>query len=334
MRRLIAWTLTLAVGAWASETASAQGNPAATKRPTTPAASKPAQQPQPQPTRVDPNATKARLDADLKAREDMNRLLEAWEKQSKKLVSLYVVFTRIDRSPAWGDQFYQGQAMLQSPNLACLEFQKYKVGANGKPLVAAGKDGKPALQLEPKPYERIVCTGNEVLQYTWDDEKIFVFPLDKQIRQKALQQGPLPFLFNMKAADAKQRYSMTLMEQDDKEYKIGIIPMEEIDKESFRKAILWLNKETFLPDYLCLYPDEQKPQNYQEFRFIGSNNIIKPNTAMDKNFFTFSKIDNWKVIVNPGAGGGAPGANQGQAVAPPGRRAVPQPAMAPAGRPR
>ncbi len=141
----------------------------------------------------------------------MNRLLEAWEKQSKKIISLDVAFLRVDKSPAWGEQYFQGRAMLQSPDLACLEFRKYKVGADGKPLVVAGKNGQKVEQLESEPFERIVCTGKEVLQYTWDERKIFVFPLDKQVRQKALQQGPLPFLFNMKAVDAKKRYSMSLI---------------------------------------------------------------------------------------------------------------------------
>ena len=327
MRRLIAWTLILAVSAWAARTASAQGTQAAPKRPAAPAQ-------QTQGARVDPNAAKARLDADLKARDEMNKLLDAWEKQSKKIISLDVAFLRIDKSQAWGDQYYKGRAMLQSPNLACLQFTKVKLDANGKPIITSGKDGKPTEQTESEPFERIVCTGNEVLQYTWDDRKIFVFPLDKQVRQKALQQGPLPFLFNMKAVDAKQRYSMTLLNQNEKEYLIGIVPNEQIDKDSFSKALLWLSKDTFLPNHLWLFPVGAKQEERQEFRFIGPNNTIKPNTAMDKNFFTFSKIDGWKVVENPGAGGQAPPAKQGPGAGPAIRRPAPQPAMAPATRPR
>ena len=32
--------------------------------------------------------------------------------------------------------------------------------------------------------------------------KIYIFPLDKDQRKRALEEGPLPFLFNMRAADA------------------------------------------------------------------------------------------------------------------------------------
>ena len=325
MRTLIAWTLTLAIGAWAADSARAQGNQAPPKRPAQqpPAAAKPAQQP---PVAVDANAARARLDAEFKAREEMNQLLAEWEKQSKKVVSLDVVFDRIDKSEGWGNQYYQGLALLQSPDLACLEFRKYKLDANGKPIA----------QLEPDPFERIVCTGNEVLQYSWDDRKIFVFPLDKEVRQKTLQQGPLPFLFNMKAADAKDRYTMSIQKQDDKEYLIGIVPKKEIDKESFSYAFLWLSKETFLPNQLWLIPVGSKDplKDHQEFRFTGNKNKIKPNAPIDMKLFTFRQIPDWKVIVNPGGDAAAAPANPGKAVGQGVKRPAPQPAMRPTPRPQ
>lgn len=326
MRTLITWTLTLAVGA----SASGQGiSPSTTKKaapPAAPAARAPA-------APIDTKVTPAKGEVDpVKAREEMERVLAEWEKRSKQVVSLDVLFDRIDRAPAWGDQYYQGRAMLQSPDLACLQFQKYKLDPKGKPMFTAGKDGKVNVPLlEPEPFERIVCTGNEVLQYSWDDHKIFVFPLDKQSKMKALQQGPLPFLFNMKAAEAKKRYTMTLRKQDDRDYLIAIAPNEQIDKDSFSTAFLWLSKETYLPNQLWLYTVGEKER--QEFRFTGNYNTIKANTAMDKNFFVAKKIDGWKVIENPGADAkGKP--NAAPAIGPPPRRAATQPAANPVARPR
>ena len=140
----------------------------------------------------------------------MNNLLDAWEARSQKVTSIDVGFERTDKlGKAWGDVYYQGRAMLKSPDLACLEFRKYKVDNDGKPIYKLDKNGKPLRPAEPElevePDERIVCTGREVLQYKWDEKVIYVWPLEKEVRQKALQQGPLPFLFNMRAADAKQR---------------------------------------------------------------------------------------------------------------------------------
>lgn len=322
MRTLIAWTLTLAVGAWAAGSASGQATQPATKRQVP--AGKAAQA-----APVDPAAIKARQDAELQARQAMDDVLAQWEKKSKKIISLDVAFEKVERNQGFGDQFYQGRAMLQSPDLACLEFRKVKLDANGKPLMKPDKDGKPVVQLEKEPYERIVCTGKEVLQYDWNAKKVFVFPLQQQARQKALQQGPLPFLFNLNASEARQRYSMSLLKQNNQEFLIGIVPNEEIDRGSFTQAFLWLSKETFLPNKLVLFPVGEK--NPVEYRFTGENAVVRANTPMDKNYFAFSKIPGWKVIINPGENGEAPAANAAPAAgdAQP-RRPVAQPAMRPA----
>jgi TIGR03009 family protein len=319
VRTLMTWTMTLTVGSWAAGVVSGQVTAPAQKRATAPAPAAKAAAPAP----LDANALKAKQLEDERALQEMNQLLDAWEAQSKKVTSLDVAFDRIDKlGAAWGDVYYQGRAMLKSPDLACLEFTKCKVDDNGKPLQPR--------QLESEPNERIVCTGKEVLQYQWDEKVVYVFPLEKEVRQKALQQGPLPFLFNMRADDAKKRYGMRVLKQDDKEYLISIVPREDIDKQSFSKAFLWLNKKTFLPNKLWLYPIGGK--ELQEFRFTG----ILANKPMDNSFFMPNlKMAGWKVILNPGGNGNnkpAPGdgANAGPRVgqAQPARPA-PQPAMRP-----
>ena len=336
MRTIVAWTMTLAVAAGTSTTALAQ-QPQGTQAPAKRAVANPAARPaQPAAAPVDPNAEKILQENFLRARAEMNALLDEWEKQSKQITSLDVEFERVDKAQAWGDQYFKGRAMLKSPDLACLEFTKIKLDANRKPIMAVSKDGKPARAVDADPTERIVCTGKEVLQYTWDDRKIYVFPLDRQLRLKTLQQGPLPFLFNMKAAEAKQRYSMTLTNQNAKEYLIEIIPRMQIDQESFRLAFLWLSKETFLPNQLRLYPVGSK--EYQQFKFVGDRNTIKPNVPMDKNFFVFRPIPGWKVVYNPGETDKAAPANPpqgaGAGVAAQPKRQAPQPAMGPANRPQ
>src|SRR4051794_36818821 len=77
----------------------------------------------------------------------MKLLLQHWEEQSTKLKSLDVKMTRVDSSKAWGEEMYEGRAILQSPNLAWLDFKK---------VVDDPKQaGKKVLQ----EHERIVYTG-------------------------------------------------------------------------------------------------------------------------------------------------------------------------------
>src|SRR6185437_14621758 len=113
-----------------------------------------------------------------------------------------------------------GRAILRGPNLAFLDFQKY---------VKNEKTGKTEL----KPHERIVCTGTEVWQYRSDTRQIYIFPLEKQNQKRALEEGPLPFLFNMKAAEAEARYEMTLVDETPRFFVISVNPLLKIDMESF-----------------------------------------------------------------------------------------------------
>jgi TIGR03009 family protein len=231
----------------------------------------------------------------------MEKLLRLWEMQSARLNSLSVGFTRIDSSH-WGKEEYQGRAYLQKTppeaqksHLACLHFQEVTRVAGKQPQVAD--------------HERIVVTGKEVRQYDYKTKQIFIFPLAQQDRKRALQEGPLPFLFNMKAADARLRYNMSLLRENADAYLIEVLPLVQQDKEVFSKAYLQLSKKTFLPDRLLLVsPNEKDRQDYQ-FSDVLANQEIKPQ------FFEALAIKGWKEIVNPGpepvvraqVGRGAPG---------------------------
>ena len=318
MRRFIAWTLTLAAGVSSVSISLAQTPRTAPSA--RPAASTPvvkgtlAPQPRPAPT-LDPAAQQAKAATDARARNDMNHLLDEWEKQSAKVKSLQVVFERTDKSVKWDDKVSQGTAILKSPDLACLEFKRAILDSDGKPRLKLNANGQKAIDVEKEPYQRIVCTGKEVLQYEWDEKVLYIYPLDKEARQKALQQGPLPFLFNMKAAEARQRYSMTLVPDArfPKEYCIKVVPNEEIDKKDFKMAVVWLDKEQFQPSRLVLYPVGDK--DLQEFRFT----LIAPNKPIADAYFAVVIPDKWKVERNDNPDGPNPKVRPTQAAAPAGR---------------
>ncbi len=208
---------------------------------------------------------------------EMDALLAEWAKQNGKLKSLTVGFVRTDKSKVWGQEEFVGNAFLQSPNLACLHFKKADAANPKKPL----------------DHERIVCTGQEVRQYDFKTQQIFVFPLDRDQRKRAIQEGPLPFLFNLNAQEAKLRYSMTKMAEDKDNYLVGILPRLKKDQEVFSQAYIQLNKLTFLPDRLLLVlPDGKDTQDYK-FTQVAPNGQINPV------YFQALNIKGWKVVVNP-----------------------------------
>lgn len=221
----------------------------------------------------------------------MQMLLAKWAKQSTQLRSLDVKIRRLDKSNKWDDEEYEGRAMFKSPNLAFLDFQKVTT-----------PEGKPK-QLVP--HERIVCTGKEVWQYRSDTQQLFIHELDQQQRQRALQEGPLPFLFNFEAETARKRYQMKLHSEDAKSYVVSVVPLLPIDKECFRSAWVVLDKTMLLPTMIVLLDPEGKSQK----QFTMSE--IKPNAqVMMVNFQGVKPKPPWKIMYNKEEAGSAQPAAQ------------------------
>jgi TIGR03009 family protein len=235
----------------------------------------------------------------------MGQLLQSWEKVSQANETLYAEFKRTDASPAFldGPKQFVGRALLRKPNLACLEFEE-------------------VVKDRPKPVfnQRIVCAGDAVYQFLGPTKQVFVFPMAEDERRRALEEGPLPFMFNMRMAAAQERYTWDLLEETEAAgeapatYIIRIIPRQAIDREEFSQALVKLNKETFLPIALRLYAPNGKDTKTFEFGKVERNSAGNPaanganydGPAMAKKFEGFG----YKVIVNPDAEtagvGGAP----------------------------
>ena len=221
----------------------------------------------------------------------MDKLLQLWERQSSLLKTLDAKVFRTDVIPAWDEiEYYEGRAIFKSPNLAFIDFKKIKQDENRKPV----KDPKTNAWVTV-PEERILCTGEEVWQYKSDTRQIFIYPLNEGEAEKAIEEGPLPFLFNMKAESAKKRYVMKLMSEDDKAYGISITPRLDVDKESFSQAFVQLDRKYLLPIRIVLVsPDGKSKKDFQ----LGP---VEPNKPVADSNFQGQPIPNWKMIRNPTA---------------------------------
>jgi TIGR03009 family protein len=231
---------------------------------------------------------------------DMDQLLLQWEGQSAKLTSLEVAIYRIDKNPAWGEEeHYQGHAAFKNPQLAYLDFRKVNLKVKPDPKAKDKKVVVPVTKnnkVESKPYETIVCTGQEVWHYRYDVKQIFIYPLDKNQRKRALEEGPLPFLFNMRAAEAKQRYDMVLQGQDEKRYLVMIKPLIPEDQDSFSLAWVYLDKGYLLPTRIYLLAPDRKSSKDFQLSQIRANEPVEATR-----FVGVDPGKPWKVERNPGA---------------------------------
>jgi TIGR03009 family protein len=270
----------------------------------------PAVAPRARPNGQPASAKKPALDS-----KKMEWLLTAWEGQSKKLRALDVKIDRIDKTPApWQEEnLYEGRAVLKSPQLAYLEFKKVHIDPKTQKRVAT-------------PHEVIIMNETDVWQYLFEDRKIFIYPLNKEERQRALEEGPLPFLFNMKAGEAKHRYEMALQAENEKYYFVVIHPKLQEDRESFVTAWVWLDRQFLLPLRIVQFLPDNK--STRDFRLSN----IKANPKVGDEWFRGGVPANksgdpkraWKVLRNPDAQG-----RGGENSVAPRRQPAGQPALRP-----
>jgi TIGR03009 family protein len=294
MRRIIAALLPCVFVSWAAGSALAQepdkrANPPATKgRPDTTPNSIGQGAPQ--------NAQRFAVKIDDQRK--MDNLLAKWQEQSANIKTLDAKFTREDFSATFEEKtVYAGRAILKSPDLAFLDFQK--ISENGKAVNP------------PVAYEQIRCTGKEVFHYRNPTHQVFVYPLAKEDRKRALEEGPLPFLFNMRADEAKKRYNLVLHTETPTQYIIKIEPRVAIDREAFIRADVALDKNTFLPDALRLHAPNGK--DTQTYRFKGDNLSVETNKRVNEKNFQGFEPAGWKLIYNPSPDGTSQGPANAQA---------------------
>jgi TIGR03009 family protein len=239
----------------------------------------------------------------------MKWLLGAWEAQSAKLKTLDVHIYRVDKDLKWRDEaHFDGRALFKSNNLAYLDFWKLKLAPGAQGKLAPVKDPKNPKEWVKEHTETIVCGKDAVWQYLWDGRQIFIFPLAKGERQRALDEGPLPFLFNMKAKDAEARYEMSFQGENKEYYLVKVLPKLQEDKESFKVAFLYLEKKFLLPVQIALISPDGR--STREFTLEGH----RPNAEIDDKYFQGGVFKGWTVQRNP-----APeGPRQGDAGARPG----------------
>jgi TIGR03009 family protein len=236
----------------------------------------------------------------------MLALLKAWEGQSAKLKSLEVSIYRIDKDLAWGDEeHYTGLAAFKKPDLAFVDYRKVKMQAKPDPKVKDRKIFVPNKtktgEVDATPFETIICTGTEVWHYRYDVRQILIYTLDNDARKRALEEGPLPFLFNLRAGAAQQRYDMILHSENEDRFLVMIRPKLKDDAEVFSTAWVSLNREFLLPTRILLISPDKKSRQDFVLSKINPNKVIA-----DRIFQGVNPGKPWKLERNPGARATAP----------------------------
>jgi TIGR03009 family protein len=203
----------------------------------------------------------------------LNLLLLSWERQMTGIQTIQAQCTRtsIDKTFQVADK-YEGTAKYMKPNLAMLEMVK-----QGKPQV----------------FEKYICTGTFLYEYVPTEKVIRVHELPPPKPGQVLDDNFLSFLFGMKAEEARRRYELKLVKEDQWYVYIEILPRFPADKADFSRARLVLNRNSFLPRELWF---EQPNGNEVKWDITK----IEAGVALNRAEFTSPNLPkDWKMVQVP-----------------------------------
>ncbi len=183
----------------------------------------------------------------------MEIILKNWETSSAKIKSLHGKHIRSRSNSVFGtDARATGKFYFEAPDKGRIDLTG-KPPAKGDASSLTTKEGKPYTWIADRD-EKWVCDGKQILVINDAEKQYESIPLPEEMRGKNIIESPLPFLFGMKAADAKKRFQMELIGYDPKTRvaQITAIPLQNRDAQNFIRAEIHLDTMTYLPKYVAL----------------------------------------------------------------------------------
>ncbi|WP_236624845.1 TIGR03009 domain-containing protein [Rhodopirellula sp. SWK7] len=241
---------------------------------------------------------------DAKSQAQLNAMLKAWEKQSKGTKTLECKFQR------WHYDLFAAPAGVHATKSTGVI--KYASPDRGlfkvENLVSFdGMEGdKPQYSEKPGQFgEHWVCNGEELLEFDHSKKECRVQQLPPELRGKQIFESPLPFVFNLDAAQIVQRYWVRQVQAP----KPGMIlieayPKRQDDRAQYKLVQIALNEKTFLPEALLMYAPNfniKTAPKWDHYEFVGVERNSIAAGLFDrfmKNFIDEKPPGDWKVFHN------------------------------------
>jgi TIGR03009 family protein len=235
-------------------------------------------------------ARQQRPNTELRIPKELDELLIIWEQQSSKITRLRGQIFRYKYDSVYSvETRAAGAFWYESPDMGRIDFSP---GDLTKPSDMKGLNDTPfVVQADGK--QKWICTGKQV--FIIDDDKHLFDKIDIPAQQqgKNIINGPLPFLFGLKAEQAKQRYYLSLgamhWPQGRKvklkdgteqtfapQVHVVAVPKLEVDKREWSRAEVLLDGKTFIPTAIKLF----NPQGTMETVYKLPPRGMKVNEAI------------------------------------------------------
>ena len=248
-----------------------------------------------------------------KQQADLDQLLDAWEKHSSKIDTFKCRFKRWDYDETFGSK---KEGWLNTEVVGEI---KYRSPDHGKFIVTEMKrqwnDAKK--QFEPPAKDQVlehwVCDGKAIYEFDTAKRQLIERRLPAELQGKSIVDGPLPFIFNAKAATLKSRYflrDITPKEQFGKQIWLDAYPKRADDARNFSHVELILTEADYNPYALQIYLPNGTNRQVYAFEKILINDKLG---WLKMDFASPSPPFGWKRVVEPAPGGDPPTEQKGTA---------------------
>lgn len=233
--------------------------------------------------------------------QEVDQLLLQWQNRSRGTRTLETRYVRWrfdqQKAPAGIPAHRaEGQLKYATPDKGLFRDDSivYYVGMDAK---------KPQFKADPKrPGDYWVCTGKEIVQYDQAELKCTVMALPPEMQGVQIFNSPLPFVFNLDAAQIKERFWVrTLPPQKPNTYLIEAWPRKQNDRAQYKVVHISLDANydvlglvVYAPNY-----DVRMANNYDlyEFNKVKRNGITAGfMNGWLKNFIPQQPPKGWEVV--------------------------------------
>lgn len=235
------------------------------------------------------------------------QVLQDWEVESSKVKRLTGSFKRF----VYDDTFQTDKRAIGSFAYEAPDKGNYVLtGAEPKKDEVSrqtNKDKQPYKIVVDAP-ERWVCTGTEVIKIDEKQRTYEKVTIPEEERGQNIIDGPLPFLFGMKANQAVRRYQITLYKQTETEVWLDVEPRLSKDAVNWKKSRVIIDATTFLPKAVQMIDPTGNRTTVHTFSNLEVNkrNSLFGGDPFQPNLKNYKLILNEKpapVSSNPGPGG-------------------------------
>ncbi|WP_442511396.1 TIGR03009 domain-containing protein [Novipirellula sp. SH528] len=173
------------------------------------------------------------------------------------------------------------------------------------------KEGKPVFEPQAGLFgEHWVCNGKQLIEMDRSQKQCKIQDLPADMQGQQIFNSPLPFVFNLDAAEIQRRYWVRqVAAPNDKIVLIEAWPKRQDDRAQYKMVQIALEKETFLPQALIMYAPNFHAQNapkwdHYEFVDMKRNGVGNAIANFMDNFIQERPPADWTIFrdtFNPNA---------------------------------